>query len=391
MGQLNTRFLGVCVALSMAVALVPGCGDGGVQEISEVRTVPTGPGGPAVVSDSAERFGFQRGAGTQAAAVPYTWTAPETWTSVAPTQFRPANFTLGENGEVECYLTVLGGTGGGIESNVNRWREQMSQAPYTPEEMEALPTIGVLGQEAVLVEIDGTYTGMSGTEHGENYRMLGVILEDEGQAVFVKMTGPADAVAAAKDDFTAFVQSLEKAAPGMHAHGGGEGFVHPPIGNMDAGGELSFESVGPSGLHWTAPASWQRGADRPVREVTYNIGPNGEAECYITVLPGTGGGVDLNINRWQEQMGQPELTAAELEQLPTVTIMGQPCKWVEIAGDFTDMAGQTASGYKMLGTVCLMDGQALFVKMTGPAEIVDAEKDHFLQFCESLHIDDHVA
>jgi len=37
-----------------------------------------------------------------------------------------------------------------------------------------------------------------------------------------------------------------------------------------------------------------------------------------------------------------------------------------------------------MGVVVMLTDETLFVKMTGPAAVVKAEKDHFLSFCKSL-------
>ena len=41
-------------------------------------------------------------------------------------------------------------------------------------------------------------------------------------------------------------------------------------------------------------------------------------------------------------------------------------------------------GQAVLATVCTLDDAALFVKMTGPAARVRAEREAFLAFCRSL-------
>ena len=126
-----------------------------------------------------------------------TWTAPDGWERAPSTNFRHPNFTAAE-GQVECYVTILGGTGGGVAANINRWRGQLQQPDLTAAELDALPRLTVLGQEAPMVAIDGP-----------NGSMLGVVCMLGPRAVFVKLTGPRAEVAGERERFTAFCTSLE--------------------------------------------------------------------------------------------------------------------------------------------------------------------------------------
>ncbi|MCC6144599.1 MAG: hypothetical protein IT368_12400, partial [Candidatus Hydrogenedentes bacterium] len=158
----------------------------------------------------------EAGSATPASIAPsaYDWDTPDGWTEQPGTPLRQANFTAGENNQIEIYMTVLPGAGGGITANINRWRKQMGQDELTEEAVAALPALQVLGSEGRYVDIEGTYTGM-GEEKHENYRMAGALLEQNGKAIFLKMVGPADAVAAQEAAFKQFAQSLKvaEAAP----------------------------------------------------------------------------------------------------------------------------------------------------------------------------------
>ncbi|HNR34561.1 MAG TPA: hypothetical protein PKO36_05240 [Candidatus Hydrogenedentes bacterium] len=139
----------------------------------------------------------------------FEWAAPDAWKPKAGSSMRLANFSIGDGNEAECYATLLHGTGGGIEANVNRWRSQMGQPPLTAEEIAALPKVNVLGKASPFVEVSGAYTDMAGVEHG-NALMYALIVELDGETLFVKMTGPENLLRAEKDHFTAFCQSLKK-------------------------------------------------------------------------------------------------------------------------------------------------------------------------------------
>jgi hypothetical protein len=117
-------------------------------------------------------------------------------------------------------------------------------------------------------------------------RMLAAILPTPEKVWFIKMTGPADAVAAHQGEFEHFVKSVR--IPG-------EG--NEPIG-------------------WTAPADWRTGTNKDaMRYATFRVGPEA-LELIISSLPGRGGEVIDNVNRWRGQLKLPPMAAAEL---PTVT------------------------------------------------------------------------
>lgn len=388
----------LCLLAACAASFLTSCGGSGTQEITESRTVKNPPA-PTVTTGA-----IPANMSMPAPAAAYSGTAPESWQVLPTTANRMANFKVDSEADAECYLSVLSGTGGGGEANLNRWRAQLSLDPLAPGAMAELPTVPVLGQDAALVEIEGAYSGMGGGDGKEGYKLLGIILEDHGNAVFVKMTGPAAVVDREKENFIAYCQSLEPAATHTHtAMQLPEG--HPEIGagTMPVQGQSEMQlpeghpEVGDvAGLapgmrddtsvvrSWTAPESWTQAADKPMRIVTFTMGDSGKSECYVTSLSGPAGGVEANINRWRQQMGQAPLDGPALAELPALTILGRPSPTIEISGNFTDMDGQGGDAFALLGAICPLGDETLFVKMTGPASEIEANKDEFAAFCESL-------
>ncbi len=135
----------------------------------------------------------------------YRWTLPPGWIEIPATQFRLINFAFGPAGEGECYVSESRGS---ELENVNRWRQQMAQPPLGQDELAALPRKTILGHPAAFVDLTGAYTGAGGAAPAPNTRMLGVILADVDTTFTVKLTGPADLVAAHATHFDTFVASL---------------------------------------------------------------------------------------------------------------------------------------------------------------------------------------
>ena len=159
---------------------------------------------------------------------------------------------------------------------------------------------------------------------------------------------------------------------------------HPEVPQTPSTSDMMQATPTAPELSFTTPEGWQSAPPKPMRAINFRVGPAQEAECYVSVLANSGGGVPMNVNRWRGQMGLQPLTDTELAALPKITIAGQDGVLVEAAGQYTAMTGDPKPGYMLLGAICEREGQGIFVKMTGPEAIVKGEKDHFVAFCQSL-------
>jgi hypothetical protein len=161
---------------------------------------------------------------------------------------------------------------------------------------------------------------------------------------------------------------------------------------------LGLESKSPAGneagppFAWDKPEPWREAPASAMRVANFKFGSEDSGECYFTVLPGGGGGLLLNLNRWRKQLGLPEVDQAGADALPDRKFLFGSGKLVDIEGSFTPMgATEAQEGYRLLGVimpqVTIGDVQvAFFVKMTGPGEVVDAERANFDAFCDSLKV-----
>ncbi|HRK33159.1 MAG TPA: hypothetical protein PLJ47_01090 [Candidatus Hydrogenedentes bacterium] len=387
-------------AMLVATILIPSCGQPtGTQEITETRTLTTPKEAPPATLSSAERLGMVRQPAAGAEAQPkFTWTTPQGWTELPTSQLRSINLRPAGDENAECYMTMLAGGGGGLAANVNRWRGQMGQEPLDEAAITALPKKKLLGMDASYVEVEGTYGGMSGDQQRPDYKLAGLILAAGDMAVTVKLTGPKALIDAELANFEAFCGSISLGAPNdAHQHAEAPAADpaapatpmtedaalppnHPPIDGAAAMPQAS------SGLGLTAPAGWTQSGPRPMREVSFTMGASGKTECYIAKLSNRGGGLEANLNRWAGQMGLPPLTHEAIAALPTVTVFGESRPLVEFRGTYTDMSQTSFADYVMLGTIAEVGSDAYFVKMTGPAAEVEAEKSNFASFCESLKL-----
>ncbi len=305
---------------------------------------------------------------------PFHYEVPEGWAEVASTQFRNINFTLGPNNEIECYVSILPGGGGGLAVNVNRWRHQFGQEDYSAEELKALPKAPIMGVDAAMVNFTGTFTTMRG-DVKEDYHLLGAILELPNKLVTIKMVGPSDLVKNELQNFALFVNSLHDGSG--HAHADQSAAAPAPAPTKPV--------TSAHGFRWAIPEGWAF-VQHPssMRLVTFAVGENRDTECYVVVLGGTGGGRLSNFNRWLNQLGADPLDESELELQPQLEILGKQAPMLIAQGTYTGMGNANMADAMLLGTSVEAGGRSLFIKMVGPVSTVQGQWDAFKQFCASL-------
>jgi hypothetical protein len=137
------------------------------------------------------------------------WTVPPGWQSVPPSQFLLAEFSIpGANGaKAEVNVAAMGGTGGGLLANINRWRGQIGLGAVTDGDLPQFSQpLDVPGGKATLVDLTGT-DGKTGVPT----RLVGAIVDLNGQTWFYKMMGDKQIVAQQKDAFSKFILSANYA------------------------------------------------------------------------------------------------------------------------------------------------------------------------------------
>lgn len=373
-------------ALALVAGILGGaCGaEGRTQGYGALRVVPAD-GNLRLGVRSAERFGFgpaaPRGdAGFSAAGLPaagpasatgaFAFEAPAGWQVLSPSSLRAVNLAVARDPRAECYLTVLAGTGGGLEANVDRWRAQMGLPSLAPEEYALLERATLLGRPALRVDFEGRFGGLDGAG-GAEYRLVGLLAVHEAGSSFLKFVGPRAVVTAELAAFDALAASLR---------------IPDSTPDPERGGQAGRPEAGAEGLLWQAPPGWTLGGERPLRAVTYHAGAAGEVECYVAVLGGDGGGVRSNLDRWRAQMGAGPLSAAELADLEHVPALGVRAVLIEVVGDYRGMGGEEVRGGALLGAVAVLDGRTVFVKLIGPREAVRREEASFRAFVASLEV-----
>ena len=137
------------------------------------------------------------------------WTIPSGWQPLPPSQFLLAEFSVaGTNGaKADVNVAELGGTGGGVLANVNRWRGQLGLGAAGENDLPQMTqSLDVPGGKATLVDFAGV-----DAQTGAQERLVGVIVPQNGQTWFYKLMGDQQTVAQRKDAFIKFIQSANYA------------------------------------------------------------------------------------------------------------------------------------------------------------------------------------
>ena len=138
----------------------------------------------------------------------------------------------------------------------------------------------------------------------------------------------------------------------------------------------------PDGYRWTLPAGWTEQPANQFRRINFSFGPNGEGECYLSVVDGSD--VD-NINRWRAQMALPPATEDEITTLPHKDLFNRPAAFVDLTGTFTGAGGAAPrENWRLIGVVRAAADGTRTLKMTGPADLVGRELPNFDAFLASL-------
>jgi len=154
---------------------------------------------------------------------------------------------------------------------------------------------------------------------------------------------------------------------------------------------LFAESV--AGVKWTPPAGWKSSGTTSMRAATYPVAPvpgdREGAECAVYFFGlGQGGSIQANIDRWEGQFKAPGGKPVPAK-VTKVNIHGLPVTTIDASGEYSGMAGPAAtapvaSDYRLLGAIIEGPGGNVFIKFTGPAKTMAANRPRFQQLLDSF-------
>ena len=146
---------------------------------------------------------------------PLIWKAPQNWTKIASSfSMILASYQItGTEGPVQIKIFHFSGPAGGLLPNINRWRQQMSQAPIQESDIPTTTTnLKIAGYEGKLLDLQGNFMNrnmnMKPGELKKNYRMLAIYALTPQDALVVKMIGPDSEVVKHRQEFDQFCRSF---------------------------------------------------------------------------------------------------------------------------------------------------------------------------------------
>ena len=308
-----------------------------------------------------------------------TWQAPANWEEQPSSPPRHGTFKIhGENGgEAELSIIAFPGDVGGLLANINRWRGQIQLPPLAESDLAQVVTPLSGSSRISFVDI----VSADSIKDGKKSRILGGILPLDAETWFFKLSGPDEIVAARKDEFKKFLETVKTEATPVLASsaeksGSNTNAPTPPV--------LATTAVQPD---YKAPPGWIAQPLSPMRLASFKVtGPNGaEADVSVVSLAGMAGGDLANINRWREQLKLPPLSEDDIASISShVNISGHDF----LVTDLVSAEPLPPLNHKMriVAAASHQGEQTWFVKMTGDVDLVGAQKNHFLDFLRSLSI-----
>jgi len=284
------------------------------------------------------------------------WQAPKDWKQEAAGQFLTAAYALPGGGRVT--VSKLGGDGGGLAANVNRWRGQLGFKPLDDKDVVGQPLKITDSDEEMLL-----FNLTSENPPADAQGILAGVLPLKTESWYFKFSGPVDLLRKSEDLFMEFLRSVRI-----------------------AGSRKSAPATTPSGgkkIHVTAPDGWTASEGSSMRAASYGIaGPDGtSADVSVIPLPGDSGSVLDNVNRWRAQLQLAPLASADDPALGKK----EQCPAGEIFISHMTSTEPVTDGKKAaIGTAILKrPDMTWFFKITGEATLVQANLEKFETFVRS--------
>ncbi len=134
---------------------------------------------------------------------------PESWKQVPPSnpmRLAEVQVPAPSGDPAQASVVTFSTAGGDVGANIERWAGQVRDASGQPSK-PIVQTRTIQGLRVHIAEMAGTYTGMNEPPRG-GWTLRGAVIEAPGGLLFVKMTGPADSMAAAAAGFTSLIDGL---------------------------------------------------------------------------------------------------------------------------------------------------------------------------------------
>ena len=133
----------------------------------------------------------------------FTWEKPDSWIPSQGSSMRIASFDVPfSTGMGDLSVMELGGEGGGLVANVNRWRGQIGLDPLEDNEIraQAQPGESDVGPYQIFQLIN---------DSNSDTAMLTAILPMNNSTLYIKLTASIDGIMDLEKDFKTFCSSIK--------------------------------------------------------------------------------------------------------------------------------------------------------------------------------------
>lgn len=285
------------------------------------------------------------------------WLAPEDWKTEEVGQFLTAAYSPPGSGRVT--VSKLGGDGGGLAANVNRWRGQVSMEPL-PENEVVGQRFDIAGSNESMLLFNLIPEGSAPDADG----ILAAVLPLASETWYFKFSGKVSEIEKGSDSFVNFLGSIR----------------------ISGGDQPAPEEATPPDLGFTVPEGWERSEGSAMRAASFSVpGPDGtSADVSVIPLPTGSGSVLDNVNRWR---GQVSLKAIESADDPE---LGKTDEGPAGSYFISHMVSEEplVDGKKVAISAAILERAELtwFFKITGEADLVTANREKFEQFVKTAKI-----
>jgi hypothetical protein len=336
-----------CLIVAWGMALLLGAGCNKNEDPVRVSREPKEPGTAVAQTGDA--------AAPSQAADDITWTVPAGWDKRESQEaMRFATFGVSkESPDTMVTVVPLGMEPGSLVANVNRWEGQLGLPPSAEADLGKVSKPVTLGDGS-----KGTLVDIS----GGGKAMLAAIIPHAGKTWFIKLVGADNVVSGEKQRFQSFIESIR--------FGGGQAGV----GQEPAA--KAAPTVAPAGggpFAYELPAGWEKAADRPMREASFNV--SGGAEVIVSRLPKGAGSFEANVDRWRGQVGAPAGGAVEGKKL---SVGGSEATQYDFVGDQK----------RQVVVIVNRGNDDWFFKIIGPKDVVEKEMRAFAKFLGTVKFSD---
>lgn len=300
-----------------------------------------------------------------------TWTPPDGWTQQKSDGMRVATIKNTDADQpIEIAVTQFPGDVGGVTANVNRWRRELQLDPVDDAQAESLaPALAGGRLPGRLIDLIGAEAPTAAEPPS---RMLVAWFQHSGQSWFFKLRAAEPAVAANLESFLQLARSVHPTQSDQ-----------PNIAAAPNSAEAKRFNAGL--LRGAVPVGWRMVVPpKPPRLLSMTVDRNGQtAELAVTRFPGDVGGELANVNRWRNQLGLTPVADAAQQESRKLDLNGAPTTIYHFTAE-----GEAPGRSRMIVAVIQRGDMSWFIKLTGPADLLQTQAGAFVDFLTQLRFND---